>query len=92
MRSVVSIFLLSLLLLQAIPVLHFFWPQKEIFYVYIDEEKPGDTKAVDEGKEFLSALPSSIGFSGKGKTYPPFFVNAPASPLLEYPTPPPDAC
>lgn len=34
--------------LQAIPVLHFFSSQKEIFYSYIDEDKTPETKVAKE--------------------------------------------
>ena len=92
MRKVISIFLLSLLLLQAIPVLHFFSAQKEIFYVYIDEEKPGDAKELKEGKEYLAVADNAGSFCQGEKTYPPFFLNRHSSPLLENLTPPPDPC
>src|SRR5215203_2037609 len=56
MRRIVSILFLSLMLLQAIPVLHFFSSQKEVFYTYIDEEKPDEKSAKEkkDGKEYLS--------------------------------------
>ena len=79
-------------MLQAIPVLHFFSSKKAIFYSYIDEEKPGDTKEVKESKEYVCITHSLTSFSEEEKTYPPFFLNHHSSPLLEQTTPPPDAC
>lgn len=92
MRKIFSILFLSLMLLQAIPVLHFFFSQKEVFYTYIDEEKP-DGKSIEkkDGKEFLSlSLPSPLTQTIK-KQFPFHVENQPASPLLECLTPPPDA-
>ena len=92
MRRIISILFLSLLLLQAIPVLHFFSFQKEVYYSYIDEEKPGDTKEIKDGKEYLQVTHHALLSFEEENTYPPFFVIDTASPLLEYATPPPDAC
>ena len=81
------------MLLQAIPVLHFFADKKDIFYTYIDEEKPEKgTQEKDECKAFLD----------DANTYPEeqvckarfsfIQVNSYATPHLEFLTPPPDAC
>jgi hypothetical protein len=80
------------MLLQAIPVLHFFSAQPEVFYAYIDEEKPGDNKKMKEGKEYVSATQPTFDFAEEEKTYRRFSVNPFSSPPLEYTTPPPDAC
>lgn len=93
MRRIISILFLSLMLLQAIPVLHFFSSQKEVFYVYIDEEKlEENSKDSKESKELVSLIISSPAeqtiktyFSHGTDTYYP-------SPLLEFLTPPPDHC
>jgi hypothetical protein len=39
------------MLIQAIPVGHFFSEHGEIFYTNIDEDKPGETKVTKEKKE-----------------------------------------
>ena len=84
---------LSLMLLQAIPVLHFFSSQGEIFYAYIDEEKPG-CKSIEkkDGKEYLSQPPfipevtvTTTWFLQTQENYYP-------APLLEFLAPPPNAC
>lgn len=93
MRRLVSILFLSLMMLQAIPVLHFFSSQKEVFYVYIDEEKPEvKEKETKEGKELLShfdALPPAKEVRTQFASYS---VRNYSAPLLEFLTPPPDAC
>lgn len=80
------------MLLQAIPVLHFFSSQKEIFYVYIDEEKPDNKlKEKKEGKEYLS-LTAPVPAEEDIKTTFPFSQEATyKSPLPEAITPPPNA-
>ena len=93
MKKIVSILFLSLMLLQAIPVLHFFSAQKEIFYALIDEEKPQEKAA--EKKECRQAA-SLLMVSPAEKTIKIFFpllgCGSYNSPLLELQTPPPDAC
>ena len=83
--------MLSLLLLQAIPVLHFFADKKEIFYTYIDEEKPdNNAKEKKYGKEYLS-LDAPVPDEATIKTS--FFISQEGkyqSPLLEAITPPPN--
>lgn len=93
MRRIISILFLSLMLLQAIPVLHFFSSQEEIFYAYIDEEKPDEkSKEKKESKEFL--LPTS--FSPTVQTikthFSPGIDSYYVTPILEFLTPPPDRC
>ena len=93
MRKIISILFLSLMLLQAIPVLHFFAAQKEIFYVYIDEEKPNEKfKAKKEGKEFLSTTLISPAEQTVKTLFSPVIECDYISPKLEYVTPPPDFC
>lgn len=91
MRRLVSILFLSLMLLQAIPVLHFFSSNKAIFYAYIDEEKPDD-KIKKEGKEYLTVSVAATFETKSKKEFFPFLVNHYSSPLLESLTRPPDAC
>jgi hypothetical protein len=92
MRRIISILFLSLMLLQAIPVLHFFSSQKEVFYVYIDEEKLEEKKDSKESKELVTLLISSP----TEQTIKTFFPSGTdtyySSPLLEFLTPPPDYC
>lgn len=92
MRRIVSILFMSLMLLQAIPVLHFFSSQKEIFYVYIDEEKPdNNSKEKKDGKEFLS-LTTPAPLEEISQTGFPFLQeDLYKSPLPEAITPPPNA-
>jgi hypothetical protein len=93
MRRVIATILLSLMLLQAIPVLHFFSSQKEIFYTYVDEEKPEQKlKLEKEVKEFLVFSAKSFVLDESIRKYGRFIEHRPSSPLLEYATPPPDAC
>jgi hypothetical protein len=91
MRRVISILFLSLMLLQAIPVLHFFSSNKAIFYAYIDEEKP-DEKVKKEGKESFSITLIPTFEANTKKEFSPYLLNQYSSPLLEALTPPPDAC
>jgi hypothetical protein len=93
MKKLISVLFLSLMLLQAIPVLHFFSSRGEIFYAYIDEEKPGG-KSIEkkDGKEYLSqpaftpeVIVITTWFLHTQENYYP-------SPLLEFLTPPPNAC
>jgi hypothetical protein len=82
------------MLLQAIPVLHFFSSQKEVFYTYIDEEKP--EQKLKAGKQDISkeySLTACFFAEEENKSFFPLFVEKHhASPLLESLTPPPDAC
>lgn len=81
------------MLLQAIPVLHFFSSQKEIFYVMIDEEKPDEK--VNEKKEYreCNSITSLAPFEEKIRnSFSLLTIQPYISPLLELLTPPPDAC
>ena len=84
------------MLLQAIPVLHFFSSHKAVFYTYIDEEKPeqklkfGKEKE-EPAKEYNLALHAMQEEENKS-FYAGFLEKQPPSPLLEFLTPPPDAC
>jgi hypothetical protein len=81
------------MLLQAIPVLHFFSSQKEIFYALIDEEKP-EEKA-NEKKEYRECVSLSSIVPPEEKDvhlFSLFAIHHYTSPLLELMTPPPDAC
>lgn len=91
MRRIISVLFILLMLVQAIPVMHFFSSQKGVFYVYIDEEKPdGKSKEKKDGKECLSAfyLPVSE------QVITPLFTTGIDSqyawPFLDSLTPPPD--
>ena len=80
------------MLLQAIPLLHFFSSQKEVFYVYIDEEKLEEKKDSKESKELVT-LPISSPAEQTFKTYfSPGTDSYYSSPQLEFLTPPPDHC
>jgi hypothetical protein len=91
MRRIISILFLSLMLLQFIPVLHFFSSHKEIFFACIDEEKLDDSsKEKKESKECLSIILSS---QTKRTIRSHFFLCTDSyylTPLLEFQTPPPD--
>ena len=93
MRRFISILFLSLMMLQAIPVLHFFSSQSEVFYVYIDEEKPDEkSKEKKEVKESLS-LHLEVPVLLRIETlFNLTTERSYRSPLLEFLTPPPDAC
>ena len=90
MRRIISILFLSLMLLQAIPVLHFFASQKEIFYVYIDEEKPEGAKEKKDGKEYLSLDLGTVFIEPAKKVYPLVITTRYSPPALGFLTPPPD--
>ena len=94
MRKLASILFLFLLLLQAIPVLHFFAEKKAVFYAYVDEEKP-EQKSKAEKEVYHSQTDLLL--------YPPpekelsrlfslFVHKHHLSPFLDSLTRPPDAC
>lgn len=95
MRRLISIFFLSLLLLQAIPVLHFFSARKTVFYSLIDEEKPVEKTVVEkkasEEKEFLALFETGPVVKTVQRCFAPFFVSPYTSPSLDCITPPPNA-
>ena len=95
MRKIVSILFLFLMLLQAIPVLHFFAEKKAVFYTYVDEEKPEQkSKFGKEGfnqeytllAQIFTEAPENVSL------FSPFVQKRHSSPLLESLTRPPDAC
>lgn len=94
MRKIISILCLSLMLLQAIPVLHFFAAKKAVFYAYVDEEKPEQKSKI--GKEDLNQEFTIIAapfFAEEDiRLFSPFVQKRHCSPFLEFLTPPPDAC
>ncbi|HEU4904058.1 MAG TPA: hypothetical protein VFT06_14730 [Flavisolibacter sp.] len=94
MRRIFAILFTLLLLLQAIPVLHFFSSHKSVFYSYVDEEEPGQKSKVEkkELKECLSVVPDLPLAEEKAPFYLPLSEEAPSSPILEFLTPPPNAC
>ena len=94
MRKIVSILCLCLMLLQAIPVLHFFAEKKAVFYTYVDEEKP-EQKSKAGKEELQKYVLTAAQVFAEEETAPSvcFFLQKPlSSPLLEFLTPPPDAC
>jgi hypothetical protein len=85
------------MLLQAIPVLHFFTEKPEIFYTSIDEEKPSEkSKETKEDKQEYKALLSFYTTLSIELVAAICFQNytsqLPSSPHLELLTPPPDFC
>jgi hypothetical protein len=95
MRRIISILFTCLLLLQGIPVLHFFSSQPEVFYAYIDEDKPTEKKEVKDGKEVMECL-STHDYSLHQLTVSSSYIhsNEPLhlAPCLEAQSPPPDFC
>ena len=90
MRRIISLLFISLMLLQAIPVLHLFSSQKEIFYVYIDEEKPEGAKEKKEGKEYLSVNVIRVFIHPSKTLYALAAAISYSPPALGFPTPPPE--
>ena len=85
------------MLLQAIPVLHFFTERPEIFYTSIDEEKPTEkSKETKEDKVEDKALLSFYATSSieiiADIRFQNYASQLPSSPHLEMLTPPPDLC
>lgn len=81
------------MLLQAIPVLHFFTAKEAVFYTYVDEEKPEQKSKVGKDDFNQEFTVSSHSFTEEVSTrfFGPFIQNHHLSPLLEFLTPPPDA-
>lgn len=94
MRRLFSILFLALMLLQAIPVLHFFSSHKAVFYTYVDEEKPEQKSKIEkkDQADYLSVTENLFLEEKNPAVYVLFLAATPSSPLLEYATPPPDAC
>lgn len=82
------------MLLQAIPVLHFFMEKKEVFYSYVDEEEPEHKSKVEKKitKEYFSIADLQDSGSEADRNYRHFSEDQPLSPSLEFLTPPPNAC
>jgi hypothetical protein len=82
------------MLLQAIPVLHFFSSQKAVFYSYVDEEKPEQKSKIEkkDQTDYFSLTENLFLEEKSPVVFILFFAAKPTSPLLEYTTPPPDAC
>lgn len=82
------------MLLQAIPVLHFFAEKKAVFYAYVDEEKPEQKSKVEKEdlQQFTIASAHSFFEDDALLLFSPFIQKHHSSPFLEFLTPPPDAC
>jgi hypothetical protein len=82
------------MLLQAIPVLHFFSAKKAVFYSYIDEEKPEQKSKVEKEEYQKNGVMAPHSFTEKesARSFSPFVQKHHVSPLLEFLTPPPDVC
>lgn len=85
------------MLLQAIPVLHFFTEAPEIFYTSIDEEKPSEKHKETKGgkqedKAFLSFYTTLSIESAAAIRFQNYTSPLPSFPHLEMLTPPPDFC
>lgn len=83
------------MLLQAIPVLHFFTEKAEIFYTSIDEEKPSEKNKEIKGdivkdKAFLSFYATSPIDLIPVFLFQNYATQLPSFPHLELLTPPPD--
>jgi hypothetical protein len=79
------------MLLQAIPVLHFFSSHKAVFFALMDEEKPEvKSKATKDGKECLAIIITTLDEQAAEKHVVRHSPNSYPSPLLEFLTPPPD--
>ena len=89
MKRAFAILFMFSLLLQAIPVLHFF--SERNFYVYVDEDKPEETKLKKkEIKEYVSGT-STLSFSVVVlNQVPEISLLALPAPYLESFTPPPN--
>lgn len=89
MKRAFAILFMFTLLLQAIPVLHFF--SEGNFYVYVDEDKPEETKLKKkEVKEYISAT-SVLSFTVSSLNgVPEISILALPAPYLESFTPPPN--
>ena len=95
MRKIISILFLFTMLLQAIPVLHFFTEKPEIFYTSIDEEKPSEKNKemkedIVKDKAFLSFYATSPVDLITVVLFQNYATQLPSSPHLEMLTPPPD--
>jgi hypothetical protein len=90
MKRPIAILFMLLLLLQAIPVLHFF--SEHNFYAYVDEDKPEETKLKKkDGKECLTVALTFSSSETLLKLLPANILLALPAPYLESFTPPPNA-
>lgn len=97
MKKLISILFLFAMLLQAIPVLHFFMEKPEVFYTTIDEEKaPEKGKELkeknDNDKAFLIAGTESFFEKEGSPSYIIYKPQIPATPNQEPLSPPPNIC
>lgn len=94
MKRFISILFLFTLLLQAIPVFHFFTERSGIFYTSLDEDKPNETKVEKEKKEIKVYASIQSATSGSACTINYFVENKDGylpSPYVESLIHPPDA-
>lgn len=85
------------MLLQAVPVLHFFTERPEIFYTAIDEERPTEkSKEIKEDKQddkaFLSFYAAASNELIAATHLQNYTAQLPSSPHLELLARPPDFC
>ena len=93
MKKWIAILFVSLLCLQAIPVLHFFAAEKSVFYAYVDEDKPDECKLKQkkETNDCLSNFALPVAEEASAKKYHPLQLLSLPAPYLESFTPPPNA-
>jgi hypothetical protein len=94
MKRPIAILFMLLMCLQAIPVLDFFSTDK-IFYAYVDEDKPEETKLKEkkEDKQYTTTYPYSTESGNSLKHSDTDRILSLPSPYLESFTPPPNtAC
>ena len=85
------------MLVQAIPVLHFFSEKPEVFYFAIDEEKPNEKNIElkedkQDDKVFFFLYKIFNDQSVSSNSFQHYTSQLPSSPHLEMLTPPPDFC
>jgi hypothetical protein len=92
MKKWIAILFVSLLCLQAVPVLHFFASEKSVFYAYVDEDKPDECKLKQkkESNDCLSGFPFLLEADPLIKQYSSLRALSLPAPYLESFTPPPD--
>jgi hypothetical protein len=93
MKRPIAILFMFLMLLQAIPVLNFF--SERNFYVYVDEDKPEETKlkVKKDGGECIAIFPAFTSENASLKKSCKNSAPSLPSPYLDSFTPPPNiAC
>ena len=92
MRKLISIWLLFLLCLQAIPLVQFV-VDEDLTYSWVDEDKPeeGKVKGKKEIKEFYSASIIAPAPAAPELHYAPVIARTLPCPYLETFSPPPNA-